>query len=728
MGPPPQSKTLGALWRKAAGWARALVAKKMPEPSYPPLPLLREDGQAVGVPGLYVLGEVGGTPLIKLGLNHGHRVVDRIADELGKPPADPELYDLIIVGAGAAGLGASARAKERGLRSVTLEANELGQTVSSMTKGKLLLAEPKDVPLQSSVWFDECRREELLARWRTTVQERGLDVRERTKVTGIVRKGEGLVVESQGGSFRARRVVLAIGKAGNPRKAGIPGEREHGKKVSHLLSDPDEFRGRRILVYGGGDVALEAALALCERNSVTLATIDKELTFPKKRNIDALRAKEREGKMRVLMATRLKSVEADAVEVEGPSGAERIPNDHLFEMIGAELPLPFLKKIGLRLEGEWSAARYAFLALCFAVVYLLYAWKSAFPLNPATGEYKPELATFPLNHLYPTLPRELVVNLVRPLGMDPGFWYSALFTVVLLGFGLWAAKRWRSTHQRLRYASLVFFQVAFFLVVNLAAPPIFGDDQAWRCWGLYQPWPLFNHTFYWFQGSVRDWPWTSWFFAGFGALLVLAFMPLLARYQGKRFCSWICGCGGLAETLGDRWRHLSPKGQRSRRWEFQGVVVLVWAALALAATFTVYGGNAWHPLQRAYSTVVDFWLVAVIPVALYPFFGGKVWCRYWCPLAAYNQLLSRWFGRLRIGANDKCINCTLCSRHCQVGVDVMSFAKNQVSFDNGNSSCIQCGICIEVCPMKVLSFESASAAPKPAAKEPAPEPKVKVAV
>jgi len=102
---------------------------------------------------------------------------------------------------------------------------------------------------------------------------------------------------------------------------------------------------------------------------------------------------------------------------------------------------------------------------------------------------------------------------------------------------------------------------------------------------------------------------------------------------------------------------------------------------------------------------VDFWLIAVIPVALYPFFGGKVWCRLWCPLAKYMQYLSRWYGTLEIQSNEKCISCTECSRFCEVGVDVMSFARNGQSFDNRNSSCIHCGICISVCPMNVLSFQ-----------------------
>jgi len=99
-------------------------------------------------------------------------------------------------------------------------------------------------------------------------------------------------------------------------------------------------------------------------------------------------------------------------------------------------------------------------------------------------------------------------------------------------------------------------------------------------------------------------------------------------------------------------------------------------------------------------------LAAVIPVTLYPILGGKVWCRYWCPLAKWMQLWSRWFGRLWITSNDKCITCGECSRYCLVGIDVMGFAKNQQELSNNNSSCIHCGICVTVCPMDVLSFDN----------------------
>jgi polyferredoxin len=248
------------------------------------------------------------------------------------------------------------------------------------------------------------------------------------------------------------------------------------------------------------------------------------------------------------------------------------------------------------------------------------------------------------------------------------------------------------------------FQLGFFLVVNVIGVHALSTQYAWRAWGLYQPFPLFFNTFFWWAPS--DPRWIVYLFVGAGLLGTFVGIPWLARRHGKRFCTWICGCGGLAETLGDRWRHLSPKGERSRAWEFQAVVIMAAAliiGLVVVGAYQTSGGNPWW---KGYNYLVDFWLVAVIPITLYPFFGGKIWCRYWCPLAAFNQLLSQRYGQLKIVSDDRCITCTECSKYCQVGVDVMAFARNQQPFDNSNSACIHCGICIDVCPMGVLSFET----------------------
>ncbi|MCA9552912.1 MAG: 4Fe-4S binding protein, partial [Myxococcales bacterium] len=443
-------------------------------------------------------------------------------------------------------------------------------------------------------------------------------------------------------------------------------------------------------------------------------------------------AKAAEGKVTVHMASFLKAVAASDVSfaVGGPSGDVRtIPNQHLFEMIGAELPTPFFKKLGVALENTWDVKRYVWLTVVFLLVYSLYGLKSygkglsswPFDLLIAPETYYSTLGAIfkvafaPLRWIFSDVAYQ---DLVRDAGYQQGYLYSLLYTVCMLVFGGEALLRWRKVskdkrYQTYRYISLISFQLVFFIIVNVFAVQALSVRYAWRAWGLYQPFPLFFNTFFWWYDG--DPQLIMWGFIGAGVFGSLVAIPLAARNHGKRFCTWICGCGGLAETLGDRWRHLAPKGKRSRAWEFQGVLILFASVLVGLVVVGMYETDGNNPWWRVYSYVVDFWLVAVIPVALYPFFGGKVWCRYWCPLAAYNGLLAKWYGKLKIVSDDKCISCTQCSRYCQVGVDVMAFAKNQQPFDNSNSACIQCGICIDVCPMGVLSFSTEgapAAAPK----------------
>ena len=716
---------------RARAWSGSLLGPKLPEPSYPTLPAVDDKGQST-LPGVYLVGEVAGTPLIKLGLNSGHDIVQRLAAELreerseGQQEEHDDVLDFVIVGAGAAGLAAAAHAKELGLRAVTVEANHVAETVYTMTKGKVLFAEPATVPNRSELWFEECTKEELLERWAQQIRELDLDVREFEQVTDIERVSNGrslLHVRTQTNEYKARNVILAVGKAGNPRKAGVPGEVEHAERIAHRLLDPDEFRNQDILIYGGGDVALEAALRLCDTNTVTLVTIDEEFVYPKKRNVDALRARQAEGKVSIHMQSRLVEVGAKTVTFATQSAdapKQTIANDFLFEMIGAELPTPFFKKIGIKLDNEWDWRRWLYLGATFLFVYSLYTLKS-YGKGPSAWPYSHliapdtydvglrgifEWAFLPFGWLFEAHAME---DILGNRGYQQGYIYSLLYTVVMTVFGYRAMVRWRNVardgrYQTYRYLTLLAFQVGFFLIVNVFAVQALSAQYAWRAWGLYQPFPLFFNTFFWWYDG--DPKWITLFFVTAGALGTLVAIPVAARKHGKRFCAWVCGCGGLAETLGDRWRHLSAKGQRSRAWEFQGVVILAASAVIALVVIGVYetdGNNVWW---RTYNYAVDFWLVAVIPIALYPFFGGKVWCRYWCPLAAYNGLLAKWYGKLKIASSEKCISCTQCSKFCQVGVDVMAFAKNQQPFDNANSACIQCGICIDVCPMDVLSFST----------------------
>ncbi len=724
-----------------ASFARSLVRSKPAEPSYPSLPEVDARGET-NVAGIFAVGELAGTPLVKLGLNAGHEVVERLAPELkAAHEAAPEsgrdaargneqlgpgrLLDLVIVGAGTAGFAATAAARQFGLSCVTLEAARFAETFVTMTKGKWLFAEPLDVKNRSRVWFEECRKEVLLELWRKQVQDEHLDVHEQEKVVEIRGEKDDFTVVSDVATYRARRIVLCLGKAGNPRKLGVPGEKEHAARIHHRLLDPDDFHGKEILVVGAGDVACEAAIALGQEptNRVTLSAIDREFTFPRKRNVDAVRALEQEGRLSILLASRVKRIGAAEVEIERADGKlVALRNDVVFEMIGAELPVGFLKKVGIRLQGEWHWRKWAALAAIFLVVHALYALKSygkgapAWPYETliAPQRYDAalralfEVAFAPFAWLFDLEARG---RLLADRGYQQGYLYSLLYTLVMLVFGWEALIRWRrkakrKSYQTWRYASLIAFQLAFFLIVNVIAVQALSVKYAWRAWGLYQPFPLFFNTFFWW---VPDDPArVKWFFIGAGVVGSAVAIPWLSRNHGKRFCTWVCGCGGLAETLGDRWRHLAAKGSRSRTWEFQAALVFLASVIVLLVVVGAYRTDGGNPWWRTYNYLVDFWLVAVIPVTLYPFFGGKVWCRYWCPLAAMNQLLAARYGRLKIVSDEKCITCGECSKYCQVGVDVMHYATSQQPFDNSNTSCIQCGICVDVCPVDVLKFETSA--------------------
>ena len=576
---------MSTLATRFTDWKRIAFGRKRPEPSYPTLPLSNDDGES-NIAGITLIGEVAGTPLVKLGLNDGVKAIDRLRTELGGAHAsdsDEGLHDVVIIGAGSS--GAAMRAHELGMRYVVLEAERVAMTVVNMYKGKVLFAEPEAEPLQSSMWFEECTREQLLERWHAQIEEAGLNIKEFEKVIDVQGEEGAFEVVTLKDTHRARRVLMAVGKAGNPRKAGVPGEAEFPDKVHHNLADPDLYSGKSIFIYGGGDVAAEAALALCDDNDVTMVTIDKELTYPKKRNVDALLAKQQAGRLTLHLDSRLNRFDGSSVTFETPEGEQTAPNDVVFEMIGAELPLKFFSRVGIRLEGTWNLKKWVVLVAIFLGVYALYALKK-FPEQPYSWPFHLfideasfaagcralfTVAFLPFGWLF----QESAYNdILATTWFQQGYLYSFIYTLIMVGFGWKALLRWTGvarnpTYQKWRFISLIAFQVVFFLIANVVAVQALSIQHSWRAWGLYAPWPLFFNTFHWWSES--DPKVVLWLFAGTGALGFLVLIPLASYKHGKRFCTWVCGCGGLAETLGDRWRHLSPKGQRSRAWEFQGV-------------------------------------------------------------------------------------------------------------------------------------------------------------
>ncbi|NIR49234.1 NAD(P)-binding domain-containing protein [candidate division KSB1 bacterium] len=681
------------------------------------------DKHESNISGLYIIGEVSGTPLIKLGLNQGNGLINDLFENKSPLNLPDDVHDVLIVGAGASGIGAANRAHELGLDYVVIEQGKPANLIRSFTKGKPLFMEPTDVPLESSMWCKECSKEELLEVWDRRIAERGLNINPHESVTDIKKLSDYFVVTTSRGTYQAKYVILAIGKAGNPRKAGVPGEKEYAEKVAHFLADPDEFRDQDILIYGGGDVAAEAAIALAPHNRVTMVTIDPEFIFPKKRNVDKLRELEKQGQLSIHFNSHLKEIGKDFVKFEKDKNITTLKNDQIFEMIGAELPIKFFDKIGIKLEGTWDVKKYLALAAMFLIAYCVYAIKAPW---------------WPFNQALFTHAAGNAVNLKKLLTFDwnifgfakhisPSFWYAAVYTVFMTYFGYKAYLRWginyKDPYQKKRYITLIGTQwslgflvpefIMWYVHYSAGSNIILGSPEySWKAYGLEYIWPLQFHQFFY------D---ISLFYIIWGLVTAFVVIPILSIHHGKRYCTWFCGCGGLAETWGDRWRHKAPKGRRAKAWEWMNVAVLVWA---FVATILVGGsmlfGKLLHDdiyhwfgfLSQAgefsrhwYAYIADFWLVGVIPITLYPFFGGKVWCRYWCPLAKWMEFWSKKIGKLGINSNEKCITCGECSRYCEVGIDVMSFAKNQERFSNQNTSCIQCGICITVCPMDVLSFQ-----------------------
>jgi ferredoxin-type protein NapH len=273
---------------------------------------------------------------------------------------------------------------------------------------------------------------------------------------------------------------------------------------------------------------------------------------------------------------------------------------------------------------------------------------------------------------------------------------------MVIVFGIPALMRWRqmpriSTYQTWRYAA-IFTAQGFFLC---AAPEfiikIFDPANYWRFYGVVMPFPLVYEIFF-YRPPL--------FWIVLCALAVFVAMPLFVYWHGKRFCSWVCGCACLAETLGDRYRHYAPQGDSSRKIE-QPIMwfILLWAVLSAALFLILQGGSGSTPWYVwTYSYLVDFWLAAVIGIGTYFFLGNRIWCRFFCPLAHYMRLLSAWYGKFRIKPADRCIACGECSRYCQMGIDVMKFALRDTPVNNRNSSCIGCGVCVSVCPMDNLTM------------------------
>ena len=681
------------------------------------------------VPGLYVVGDLADAPTIQVALNQGHRVASEVFTRVlgGRSAEDPELLDIAVIGAGPAGIGAGLALNELGARYAILEKEQPFATIQNFPRHKLIFSEPRSIESASGLWFEDARTEVLVERWGRALEEHALAIRQPCEVQGLVRTGEGFELQTSTGPVRARKVLLATGRRGTVNR--LPCEGEELEKVRYTLKNPEDHRDRRVLVVGGGDSAVEAACDCADAGAeVTISYRKQDFSRPKAKNKARIEAYIEQGRVRAELGSTPLAVTEDRVVLERGGQQVELDNDDVLVFIGTRLPYGFLRKLGIRMQGEMSPGRALWIAAFAAVTWCFYVLKSGTEWSEAAGLHVAKKPFFPFgpDHVLGFVPDLLHVDLGFRV-VDGAFWGTVIYSLLILVFGLRAYRKYPAPIQKKRYLSLIAFQWLFlFGIPELLAPAVihtfgeggwawqlFGGDRAWKFYGLSVPWPLNI----WALIDAPSWTATGSTRVVVGWLLTCAFVsfvaiPLFVWRPGERFCSWMCGCGGLAESLGDFWRHLAPRGRTAMSAELAGRIVLF---CAVPVTLLILN-DAWGFVQSGalsstkvfaekwYGLTVDFMLASVVGVALYPYLGNRVWCRFFCPLRAYMELLARKLARITIHSNDKCIGCGECTRFCQMGIDVQAYAQRQRDLDNSDSACIQCGICIQVCPMEVLSI------------------------
>lgn len=305
------------------------------------------------VPGIYIAGELGGMGLIKNSVEQGEAAVMSIAQSDYKK--DPSMYDLIIVGAGPAGISASLTARRNNLNFLTLEQDSLGGTVYNFPRSKIVMTAPMNLPLHGKVKLFDTSKTELLGLWRPVLEKNNIIIREHAKVESIVMEKDCFKVTILSGEvFQTKNVLLAIGRRGSPRKLGVPGETL--EKVAYKLLEPENIQGKKVIVVGGGDSAIESALSLIDHNQVTLSYRSEAFSRLKVKNREKLEAAIRNNKLEVLLKSNLTSIEDGRVFITTETNTEPVAmeNDLVFIFAGGELPTQFLEKTGVQITKRFG--------------------------------------------------------------------------------------------------------------------------------------------------------------------------------------------------------------------------------------------------------------------------------------------------------------------------------------------------------------------------------------
>ena len=725
-----------------------------------PLPDSRENGATV-VPGVRVVGDLTGIPLLKFSADGGAKALRAIIAEPDfKKASDPEVFDVAIVGGGVSGISAAIEARCAGLNFVVFEATQNFSTLTNFPKAKPIYTYPTGMTPDGGLQFTATVKEELLAEMEE--QRRAANIEPvAARIERIERiSGELHLHHADGKKTRAQRVIVGIGRSGNFRKLGCPGE--DLPKVYNRLYDPKEFTGKQVLVVGGGDTALETAIALAGCGAhVTLSYRKEEFVRPKPENLEKLRMLESDATASVQIehpsSERVTSAMTDSMRKSTPTGSlvlrlgtevvkveessvtlvdadkapSTFPNDVVFTMIGREAPLDFFRRSGMPIRGEWTRRSLLSFALFAIFCIWLYHWKAHKGPLAELGAHFPDAVAAQIEAFSASArDPKTVLGTLTHAAKQSSFYYSLAYCALIVVFGVRRILRRRTPYVKWQTVSLMAFQcLPLFLLPYLILPwmgangwfdqgfgrsfadqffpvPSYSPDREyWRAFGFVLAWPLFIWNLF------TDHPTAGWLILSLVQTFVI--IPLIVWRWGKgAYCGWICSCGALAETLGDTHRHKMPHGPTANRWNMVGQVILAIALLLLVLRILgwlglgflngIYYGllNGWPGFNYAY--IVDLWLAGVMGVAAYFWFSGRVWCRFACPLAALMHIYAR-FSRYRIfPEKSKCISCNICTTVCHQGIDVMNFANKGLPMED--PQCVRCSACVQECPTGVLAF------------------------
>ena len=717
------------------------------------LPEAGEDG-ATRLAGVRIVGDLTGIPLLKFSADTGARAVQaflREPDFAGaRSSKNQGVLDLVIIGGGVSGLSSALEAKKAGLDFQVFEATEPFSTIINFPKAKPIYTYPTAMTPAGQMQFHGEIKETLLEELQAQRAAAGI---EPVKVRAErVERGPGGILlvhhgkaddagvdgkQAQDEVTRALRVIIAIGRSGNYRKLGVPGE--ESDKVYNRLYDPKDFAGKNVLVVGGGDSALETAIALTTSGAqVTLSYRGKEWSRPKPENADKIAALQQNpnarvavenpsservnsaaphhlrekspggGSLDVKLSSRVEKITPESVTLHDADGQTAdLPNDAVFAMIGREAPLGFFRRSGLPIRGEWTPLRVlaclAFITFCV----FLYHWKSGHPEFPVQ-KYASAHNLFPKNapKLLDDLGSQVKTwsntegNLLFTIRLglaNPSFYYTLAYCTCVVVFGIRRIRRRRTPYVKWQTLTLMFMQcVPLFILPEIILPWMGhngwfepGHPLRWLADHLFESYDgdAGHYRAYWRSyGFILAWPLNVynvftdhplWLWLGISFVQTFVFIPLVIWRWGKgAYCGWICSCGALAETLGDAHRQKMPHGPFWNR-----VNMLGQATLAFATVILIFRIAGWIAGPESFASVWYAKLFEGIPFLNYSWsvdilMGG-----------IFGVGLYFWFsGR------------TWCRFACPLAALMHIYARfSRFRIFADKKKCISCNVCTSVC-------------------------------